>query len=293
MKKIMLMLAKCWVRVKALNREVYRVARETIYGFGKHECATRAAGLAYRGLLSIFPLMLFLMYLGSKFLTSETTSEVLYSNLEQMLPAAVGLVSQTVDQTLDARGPIGLISGIGLIWSASSLFNALFASLDIIFLEKARSGWRRGLLAATSVIGLGLLFVVSIVLSALSAIHLPEGSTLAYRWLNRGLGILVTILICMLLFRWLPSRNVDKRAALAGSALTGVLWEIAKVAFAWYIASGFTNLGLVYGSLASIVGLMLWAFLTGEIIFIGAEFGAALERIYWSKDKSRLSLDDS
>jgi len=270
-------------------RAVYVVIRETMESFGLHEGPTRAAGLAFRGLLSLFPLILFLIYIASQFLDSAETQQVLYTYLEQVIPTAAGLVEGIVDQTLEKRGPIGWIGTLGLIASASSLFYALVISLNVIWNGRRRPVWRRTALAAVSVVGIAVLFVLSIALSALATIEIPGRELLDQTWVNRLISIVVTILLFTFVFYWLPNRRVSKKAALSGGTLAALLWEAAKSVFAWYLTSGLTNYGLVYGSLASLVALMIWAFLTGEIVLLGAEFGSTLEKIYWPD--SRLEPD--
>ena len=70
-----------------------------------------------------------------------------------------------------------------------------------------------------------------------------------------------------------------------GAVFAAVVWHVAKVIFAWYVESGFNNFGAVYGSLASIMGLMLWAYITALIVFLGAEVGASLQRTFWPNDE--------
>jgi membrane protein len=75
----------------------------------------------------------------------------------------------------------------------------------------------------------------------------------------------------------IPNRSVPWRFAFSGAFVGGVLWQVAKAGFVWFITSGLTNYGLVYGSLASVVILMLWTYLSAVILFFGAEFGYVFE----------------
>ncbi|MCH7588262.1 MAG: YihY/virulence factor BrkB family protein, partial [Chloroflexi bacterium] len=59
-------------------------------------------------------------------------------------------------------------------------------------------------------------------------------------------------------------------------------WQFAKSAFTVHIASGIANYGAIYGSLASVIALFLWAYISALILFLGAEFGAALQREFWT-----------
>lgn len=252
---------------------------------GKDELAVRAAALAYYGILSLFPLLLFLIFLGSQFLESADARSALNQGLEQLIPAASEIVRQVVDQSVAARGSIGLIAGIGLLWSASTLFNALTTSLNVIWDARPRPFWRRRAIAALSVLTIGLLFLLSITFSALAAIPLAGQLTGVLGWLNFSVGLIASVLLFWLVYHGIPNKTVNPRGTLSGAILAAILWQIAKSVFALYISSGITNYGAIYGSLASVIALILWAYISALILFLGAEFGAALQREYWGVEK--------
>jgi membrane protein len=265
----------------SLLRRVGQVLQETFRGFSEDECTFWSAALAYYGLLSIFPLLLFLVFLGSEVLQSDATRSALQDYLVDVLPGAADAVQEVVDQTLQRRGSIGIIGGLGLLWSASNLFNALSRALNIVWGAAPRPFWRRRLLAGLSVIALGLLFMLSITLSALAAIPWAENNTLLWRGLNASVGLLLTIALFWLLYHGIPNKSVSKAAALFGAVTAALLWQAAKSGFAWYLASGLTNYGTVYGSLASVIALVLWAYFSGQILFLGAELAAAMQDEFW------------
>jgi membrane protein len=254
---------------------------------GKHEIAFRSAALAYYGLLSLFPLLLFLVFLGSQFLETEEARVALYESLNEFLPAASDTVRLVVDQTIEARGSIGLIAGIGLLWTSSTLFNQLTTSLNITWGATPRPFWRRRLVALISVLTIAILFILSIVLSALAAIpELGEGTGI-WQWLNFSVGLGLTILLFWLLYYAIPNISVSVKASLGASILSAISWQAAKSIFAWYLASGFNNYGTVYGSLASVIALVLWVYISALILFLGAEFGASLQREVWPVNRSK------
>jgi membrane protein len=257
-----------------------KVIQSTIEGIEKFEIAARAAAIAYYGLLSLFPL-LFLIYLGSQFLESEETRVALNKSLVQFLPAAAETVQEIVNQTIAIRGSIGLISGIGLLWSASTLFNALTKSLNVIWRAQPRPFWRRRIVAAVSVLSLGLLFIVSMTFTALATIPSPNDGAVIPQWLNLTVGLVVTILLFWLVYHWIPNIQEDTRATLGGGILAAILWQAAKTVFAVYLASGLTNYGAIYGSLASVIALILWAYISALILFIGALFAESLGTEFW------------
>jgi membrane protein len=256
-----------------------------------NEIGIRAASIAYYGLLSIFPLLLFLVFLGSQFLESEEARTALNATLSEVIPAASETVRQVVDQTIDARGSIGLIGGIGLLWSASTLFNQLTTSLNVIWDASPRPFWRRRLVALTSVLTIAILFILSIVFSALAVIRLPGQGTILWQWLNFSVGLGVTVLLFWVMYHGIPNRPVKIWASFGGALLSGILWQGAKGVFAWYLASGLNNYGAVYGSLASVIALVLWVYISAIILFLGAEFGASLQRELGKQDGSQEVLD--
>ena len=260
-----------------------KVTQATLEGIEEYEIAARAAALAYYGLLSLFPMLLFLVFLGSQFLESEEARAALFKSLEEILPTAAETVQQVVDQTLAMRGSIGLIGGIGLLWSASTLFNALTKSLNVIWSAPPRPFWRRRMVAAVSVLSIGLLFIVSVTFSALTVVPSAEDGTVISQWVNFTVGLVVTILLFWLVYQLIPNTPENLKAALGGGILAAVLWQGAKAIFVVYLASGLTNYGAVYGSLASVIALILWAYISALILFVGAVFAAALGKEYWPK----------
>jgi membrane protein len=205
----------------------------------------------------------------------QSTRQALDRYLDEVIPAAANSVRIVVDQTLEARGTVGIIGGVLLLWSASAVFISLSKALNVIWSASPRPFWSRRILAIVTVLIIGSLFIISIWFSPLAS--WPWQGTLT-RWLSLGLDLGVTVLLLGLVYRILPNRIVPWRAAFAGAVLAGILWQMGKVLYGWFLVSGLPNYGLVYGSLASVVILMLWTYLSGLIILIGASFGSALEK---------------
>lgn len=264
-------------RTRGLER-IWRLVSQTQRVFVEGECAIRAASLAYHLLLSLFPLLLFLIFVGSSLLSAQSTRRALDSYLNEVIPAVANSIRNVLDQTLQARGTIGLIGGALLIWSASAVFISLSTALNVIWNATPRPFWRRRILAMVTVLIIGSLFIVSIWMSALTSWPWSGTLTTFWLWVSRGLDLGVTVLLLGLIYRLLPNRIVPWRAAFAGAFLAGLFWQIGKVLFDWFMSSGLPNYGLVYGSLATVVILMLWIYLSSLIILLGAAFGSVLER---------------
>ncbi len=252
------------------------IFRDALLNFARHECALRAASLAYFAMFSVFPLLLFIIFLGSNVLHSPEVRQALTVYLEQALPVGSQNIRLVIDQTLRSRGSIGLLGGLTLFWGASSMFGVLESALNVIWGSSPRGYLRRRLISAITVLSLSALFIAALSIGPLVS-WLWDGSDLLWkRWLNIGLSLSLTTIICFLLYRVFPNRPVPWRPALIGAAVVGVLGEGAKFLFGNYLRFAFDNYGYTYGSLAWLVALALWAYFIGVILFFGAEVGAAI-----------------
>jgi membrane protein len=253
----------------------WEIVSEIIRRVTEHEIAVRAGSLAYYGLFSIFPLLLFLIYIGSVLLTTETVRNALPLFLNQLIPLSTENVETIIDQTVKARGPIGILSAIGLLWTASSVFGVLEMSLSVIWNGKPRTFWQRRVLAASTVLVLSILFIGAFTLGPVASWLWTTDDYSA--WLNFATGFGLISVTCFLMFRIFPNRDVSWQPALAGAVLSGGLIEIAKSIFDWYLTSAFANYGYIYGSIAWIVALCIWTYVVSALFFLGAEFGAVLD----------------
>ena len=264
-------------------RAAWQVIKETVNGMEEYEVPVRAAALAYYGLFSLFPLLLFLVFIATRLLQIGDAGAQLEELLARLIPVpeVLDLVEGVIDQTVARRSSIGFISALALLWTASSLFANLEASLNVIWKAPRRVAYRRRLLGVAAVLVLGLLFLLAILLSTVQAIPLITDFIPFLDELDFGISLLLSVLFFWLIYRWLPNAHVAPVPSLAGAALAGVVWQASQFLFRLYLTSGLSNLGAVYGTLASLIGLILWAFLTGMILFIGGIFSAVLQRKYW------------
>ncbi|MFZ2536724.1 YihY/virulence factor BrkB family protein, partial [Methanothrix sp.] len=114
--------------------------------------------------------------------------------------------------------------------------------------------------------GLGLLLGEGI------AYHMPLESKLLYRLFPDA----VIFIAFTILYWWAPKVDVRWSDAAFGAFVAALCWELSKMGFAWYLESGLSNHMLVYGSLGTVVILMLWIYLSGLICLFGAHLVAQM-----------------
>ena len=78
------------------------------------------------------------------------------------------------------------------------------------------------------------------------------------------------------LYRWAPHTKVKWSQAMWGAVVATLAWQLAASAFAWFVRSGLAQYQLIYGSLGTVVALMLWIYLCSWITLFGAHLSAAV-----------------
>jgi membrane protein len=239
-----------------------------------------AAALAYYAIFSVFPLTLLLAVGISKLLGPAAAQTQVASALSIFLPGDTSAeLQKNVAQALDQGASFTLVAIAGLIWSALGLFSNITSALDLIFAVPARrSLWRQRLTALVMTLMLVVLvtasFVTSGVFRLVTAVFLERPNV----WITIGAVFLplgLNIVIFVLLFRYVPSRHVHWDAVWPAAIFGGLGWELAKAGFQWYLAN-IANYQFIYGSIATAIVLLLWAYLIAAIFLVSAEVCAQL-----------------
>ncbi|MCW5876582.1 MAG: YihY family inner membrane protein [Anaerolineales bacterium] len=258
-------------------KNVLQLLVQTNQKYNQDGCALLAAALAYYSFFSFFPFLLFLIYLGNELLPVHQLHQLLLGSLAQFLPTGADTISQVVIFATLRGGSLGLVGLVGLLWSASSVLTVLETALNRIWKARARSFWRKRLLATLSILALCLLFLAAISLGHFVPGLLALADYPGLHWLSRLAAFGLLVLVVSLLYSTFSNRRIPPRAAWSGGLAAAVLLVAARVIFDWFIQSAFANYGAVYGSLAWIVSLALWVYVVATLFLLGAEFGSVLE----------------
>jgi membrane protein len=252
----------------------------------------QAAALAYYAIFSLFPLTLLLAVAISKLLGPAAAQSQVANALAIFLPGDTSIdLQKNVSLALEQGGSFTLVAVAGLIWSALGLFTNITSSLDMIFAVPARrSLWRQRLTAIIMTLILVVLvtasFVTSGVFRLVAAVFLERPNT----WISIGAVFLplgLNIVIFVLLFRYVPSLHVHWDAVWPAAIFGGLGWELAKAGFQWYLAN-IANFQFIYGSIATAIVLLLWAYLIAAIFLMSAELCAQLNEWFIMRQKKEI-----
>jgi membrane protein len=263
--------------------------RRTMREFQVDNLKDWAAALTYYSVLSIFPALLVLISLLD--LAGPSTIQKLLDNLGQVAPGSVNQILEgAINNLRQTRGSAGVLALAGLavaLWSASNYIAAFMRASNAIYdVPEGRPVWK------TLPIRIAVTVVVMVLLAA-SAVAVVATGGLADR-IGRLLGLgsavvtawdlvkwpvllLVVSFMFALLYWASPNAKQGFRWVTPGGILAVVVWVVASVAFAIYVAN-FNSYNKTYGSLASVIIFLVWLWLSNTAILLGAELNAELER---------------
>jgi membrane protein len=243
--------------------------------------ALGAAALAFYLVLALFPAAIFGLSL-LPYLPIPDLEQTIMDLVHQALPAEVaGLLTGTVTSIVHNRSG-GLVSFgfLFAIWSASSGLHAVMLALDLVYeVEERRS------LVKARAVALGLTFAFFVLV--VGALALVVFGGMLETFIGQHLGWSGALRAAFALIRWFvivgaldlgfaivywAGPNLQQRFALLtpGSVFATIAIILASIAFNVYV-SHFSHYGAVYGSLGAVIALLVWLFITGWVILLGAE----------------------
>jgi membrane protein len=265
-------------------RNALRIAWRAFMRFQDHHGPDRAAAVAYYVLLSLVPLLIFLISVGVAVLGSFDAAYrgsmlLVRGVVIHLNQASLDALRSFVEHAARFRWP-GLIL---LAWTSRRIFSSLFSALELVFGVPGRSFAKHNLVALSMVLMAGVALLLTMAMTMLTAGS--EGLLLRLRtagelerlhWVLRNIvPVAVTFAFFFLIYRFVPRRVASPRHAAAGALLATCLWETAKAAFAWYVRNIARYAG-IYGTLEGIIVLALWLEISVSIVLYGGEVVALL-----------------
>ncbi|MFF6996418.1 YihY/virulence factor BrkB family protein [Streptomyces sp. NPDC008313] len=266
------------------------ILRRTLKEFKDDELTDRAAALTYYGVLSLFPALLVLVSLLGV-AGASTTTKVL-DNLKQLTPGpARDVVTDAVRQLQGNGGTGSFLAVVGLlaaVWSASGYVAAFIRAANAVYdIEEGRPVWK----VLPVRLGVTVLLMLLAVASALIVVFTGGLARQTGRILGIGdsvvtvwsfakwpvLVILVTAMIALLYWATPNAKGRGLRWISPGSFLALVIWMVASVGFAFYVAN-FGSYNKTYGTVAGVIIFLVWLYLSNLAILLGLEFDAEMAR---------------
>jgi membrane protein len=265
-----------------------RVIPSAIQQFFADRCPQLAAGIAYRVLFSIAPLAIVLVSIFGLVLQDDSLREDVVNAVVDALPVtAAGKkdVENAITAIATPASAAGLVSLIVFVWAATGMMTAIRQGLErAMGVTESRPAARGKLVDLALIIGAAALVIVTVGVTLLgnfvarrigTAVGLGAGTVSAV--LVHAAVFALSIVVVLLLYRFVPARGLRIRDGLVGAIVTAVLLLLISLASGW-IYERTTNLSVVYGSLTAALVFLYSTYLYSSALLLGAEVAAAWSR---------------
>ncbi len=285
------------VELPAPPQGVVAIAKDLIQRFTMMEGATRGAALAFAGVFSLIPLLLFGLAILGHFITPERAVEAVQEYVGKLLPGKQAATAASA--VLKEANIVGAVRGLqnlsavsswlglgGVAFAVTSLFAAAADPMNKAWnVVETRNFIKLRLVGLGVFFGAGVLFLLSLLPSAgpeaIRHLHIP--------WLNLPqpvpgwLNFLISLIalpinmgMFVLIYKYLPNAKVSWYSALRAGVIIGVLWEAFKKGFSIYL-SHFANYNKLYGTFGGIALLVTWIYYSCIVMLLGAAICKMIE----------------
>jgi membrane protein len=254
-----------------------------------HATPLLAGALAYYGFLAIFPAAIATVAIYA-LVQDPAGLEAQVQDISEALPAdAASIITKQLEDLVGtAGGGVTVSAGlsiVGALWAASAGMKALMKGIDDAYdVTETRNFLVLRGMAVLLTFG-AILFLITAISSVtflpelLGNIGLEEEATRAVEWL-RWPGLFIAVILALgVLYKLAPNRPAGMQRLFSwGAVVAALLWLLATVGFSLYTSLiGSENVNQTYGALGGVIVLLLWFYLSGFIVLLGAEFNAELE----------------
>jgi membrane protein len=251
--------------------------------FSEDQSTNLAAMVAFWAFFSVFPLLLVFVTVLAYVLPDASTKANVLHHVASFLP----LVDTSTVRSLSGSWWTLVVGVLTALWSGLAVVKTLQTAFNSVwevpmaerpkFLETIQ---RAVLVLAT--IGLGLVLstvISSFVTGTATGIHLG--------WAGRLLGYVIAIALDVGLlvaaFRMLTDRDITTRDVLPGALLSGVMFWVLQQLSSFIISRHLQSAQSTYGTFATVITLLWWFYLQGQITMLGAQLNVVLKRRLWPR----------
>jgi membrane protein len=272
------------------NRGPWRsILSHSLHQFHENDLFTSAAAMSYFGLMALFPALLLMLAISNQI---PAGSEMLRRAVD-VYPGSGNFLRETVRSLSSVSTGIIITCVIVVLWAGSWVFSVIERALNRIWRATSRTFWHGRALTIGMIGIIGLLLSLSVLVTSIVvglrdiAGRLSPRQTARYPILLTAgsvfwqgvfaiLSFLVTVVLFVVIYRFMPRAEVSLRDTLPGAIVGGLLWELAKYIFAWSL--NYFHYDQIYGSVGAVVAVLTWSYVSSLILLFGAQLTAVFHR---------------
>lgn len=276
------------VSEKPKSKSTLHVVVRSVKEFNADDMLTYAAAVAYQVFFSLFPFIIFLLSLLGM-LRIPGLFDFLLQQSETVLPGqAFSLIEGIVNQVRSqAAGSILSFGAVVALWSASSAVRMTMHAMNVAYdVEAERPVWKKIplsilytlMLAAMLILAVGLVLLGNTVAEWFSQqVGLGNTFVTLWTWLRIPVAVALLVVILAIVYDLFPNFDQPFRLITPGAVLAVVVWIAASLGFSFYV-SNFSSYSATYGSIAAVIIILLYLFISAAVVLFGAEVNAEVYR---------------
>lgn len=266
--------------------DVVTLAKRTFREFSQDDCSTQAQAIAYSAFFSIFPLLLGATALLGFVVTDPAQRAKIFDAVYTNMPASGDFVGKTLQAAAEKRGSMTLVAALLLLASGRAVFLSVVHAVNVAFEAPSERGFVKNIMLAFELLfGVGLLMVLSLVVTAaiqaLASIAIlgfgPYTDSVILTPIQFAITLAISFAMFTLLYKLAPNMHVTRREAMVGAGVAAFLFEVAKLAFVYYVRVGLNT--DAYGAIGGVIVLLTWSYFSAMILLLGAEVSSEYKKM--------------
>lgn len=264
-----------------------RFLLDTLTDFTRNNCPYIAAGIAYWTLFSLFPLALAAVSIIGFIHSDAPGQEVVLTAVGKLLPISQEYLTTAVEEVVAARGALGGIALVGLMFSGTAVFSAVRKGINHAWhIGKPHNFVMErlidlGLLGGVVVFAGGVLVLTTNVIGVQTVV----GRGLLTRAALESLALAYTFGAFLLMYRYIPQTPVAWPDTWLGALVGSLVFQGVRLSFQVFTAK-LGDLNLVYGSLGALMAILMWSYLSALSLLLGAQLCYSYASTYGSRSVS-------
>jgi membrane protein len=296
-KRVKQTLTKLYNQLNRWTRGSIEIMVMCLQTFNDNRVAQAAASLGYYTIFSIFPLMIALIVVGSWFVDPAQVRAAVEGWIVEFVPFAVDFVQENLDIVFERSRVVGLVAIGSLLWSATTVFYMLVFHINLPWSRDAARQPLKNRIVALAIIGILLLALVSstLVNTVVGIINqlLPFLDLLQsplWNWLLLLLPIVLRFMVYFGLYKWVPNVSVRRLPAVISALLAMIALEATSLGFRYMVQTGLVQYQFIYGTLGSIMTLMLYVYFNFMVMLFCAHLTHAINVYMDRRSRGRRNM---
>ena len=278
--------ARLRVWLGRLGRFGWRVVRT----FSQNKGLLLAGAVGYNALLSVIPLFAVILFILSKFIDRGLLLQIVRTELGLVLPTQAASITTALTALVDQGVVFGGIGFLVLLFFSSIAFRMLEDAMAVIFRHHEWKESRHPVISALIpffyITSIGVAFFFLTLFTALldgfagQDIVIMRWRYPVEQWIAftlKAVGFLGMVVLLASFYSIMPLAKVRFKLALVGGAVAALLWEAVRTFLVWYFES-ISLVNVVYGSLATVIIVLLSMEIAAVIVLLGAQVIAEVEK---------------